>query len=412
MKVLHVGKYYPPVPGGMERVLQLLCEGERLLVDSRVLVAGTLRGTQREVRNGVPVTRSGSLARIGSVGLAPGLPLELFRSDRDITVVHEPNPVALASDFLTGGHGPLVVYFHSEVVRAEWKYRLLYRPFLRRVLDRAARIIVASPSMARSAEQLEAHRHKCVVIPYGIDPAPLAATPAVRTRAAALRQELGAPLVLFAGRLVPYKGVDVLLRAMATVDARLVVVGDGPLRRTLEAQASGACSGRVTFAGTVADEELTALYHACDVFVLPSVTRAEAFGMVQIEAMACGKPVVSTSVPSGVPWVNQHQETGLIVEPGDANALAGAVRTLLADSALRARFGQAGQRRVAQEFTASRMAERTVALYRDVLDSIGRGPQIGPTDKSAPGVWIEPDVTLGRQPLVDDKAVALNGLDT
>jgi glycosyltransferase involved in cell wall biosynthesis len=367
MKVLHVGKYYPPVPGGMERVLQLLCEGERNQVDSRVLVAGTGRTTIREVRNGVPVTRAGSLAMMGSVGLSAALPRELFRAARDITVLHEPNPVALVADCITGGRGPLVVYFHSEVVRAEWKYALLYRPFLRRVLDRAARIIVASPSMAEHAEQLADHRHKCVVIPYGIDRAPLADTPAVRARAVNLRGELGGPLVLFTGRLVPYKGVDVLLRAMATVNARLVVVGDGPLRGALEAQARATCGGRVTFAGIVADHELTALYHACDVFVLPSVTRAEAFGMVQIEAMACGKPVVSTSVPSGVPWVNQHQETGLIVPPADPDALAGAVRCLLGDASLRARLGDGGRRRVAREFTAITMAERTVALYRAVL---------------------------------------------
>jgi glycosyltransferase involved in cell wall biosynthesis len=371
MKVLHVGKYYPPIPGGMERVLQLLCEGERRQVDSRVLVAGTGRTTVHEVRNGVPVTRAGSLAMIGSVGLSAALPVELLGTPRDITVLHEPNPVALVSDCVTLGRGPLVVYFHSEVVRAEWKYTLLYRPFLRRVLDRAARIIVASPSMAEGAEQLATYRNKCVVIPYGIDPAPLAATPAVRARAASLRGELGAPLVLFTGRLVPYKGVDVLLRSMSSVDARLVVAGDGPLRGALEAQARATCGGRVTFAGTVGDEELTALYHACDVFVLPSVTRAEAFGLVQIEAMACGKPVVSTSVPSGVPWVNQHQVTGLVVPPGDADALAGALRRLLADPSLRARLGEGGRGRVACEFTAVKMAERTVALYRAVLGGQG-----------------------------------------
>ena len=367
MKVLHVGKYYPPVPGGMERVLQLLCEGERREIDSRVLVASTGRATEREVRNGVPVTRAGSLAMIGSVGLSLALPLELRRARPDLTVVHEPNPVALVSDFITRQDGPLVVYFHSEVVRAEWKYRLVYRPFLRRVLDRAARIIVASPSMAESAEQLKNHRHKCVVIPYGIETMPLAETPEVQARAAILRGSAGKPLLLFAGRLVSYKGVDVLLRAVATLDARLVIVGDGPLRATLQAQALATCDDRVTFAGTVPDAELAALYHACDVFVLPSVTRAEAFGMVQIEAMACGRPVVSTAVRSGVPWVNQHGETGLVVAPADAEALAAALQTLLADTPLRERLGAAGRRRVAREFTAARMAERTVALYREVL---------------------------------------------
>jgi len=365
--ILHVGKYYPPVPGGMERVLQLLCEGERRHVDSRVLVANTEPTTARELRNGVPVVRAGSLAMIGSVGLSPALPLELRRTRADLTVVHEPNPIALVADFVTAQRRPVIVYFHSEVVRAEWKYRLLYRPFLRRVLERAARVIVASPSMAAHAQQLAGYRHKCVVVPYGIDAAKLESTSAVRARAAALRRTFGGPLVLFAGRLVPYKGVHVLLEAMKALDARLVVVGEGPLRRQLESQARATCGDKVVFAGTVGDPELTALYHACDVFVLPSVTRAEAFGMVQIEAMACGKPVVSTAVPSGVPWVNRHEETGLVVPPDDAGALADALRTLLADAALRARMGEAGRSRVSQEFTAARMAERTVALYREVL---------------------------------------------
>ena len=370
MRVLHVGKYYPPVPGGMERVLQLLCERERRHVDSRVLVASTDRTTRREVQNGVPVTRAGSLAMVGSVGVSAMLPIELRRTPADITVVHEPNPIALVADFVTGRRGPLVVYFHSEVVRAEWKYQLLYRPLLTRVLDRAARILVASPNMAETAAQLAAHRDKCVVVPYGIDTSPLDPTPALRQRAAEIRAQHGdGPLVLFAGRLVAYKGVDVLIRALSATSARAVIVGEGPMRGRLERLAGDSnAAARVHFAGAVSDPELAALYHACDLFVLPSVTRAEAFGMVQIEAMACGKPVVSTSVPSGVPWVNQHGCTGLVVPPGDPPALAAAIESLAADPLLRQRMGDAGRRRVAAEFTADRMAQRTLAVYHDVLD--------------------------------------------
>jgi len=369
MRVLHVGKYYPPVPGGMERVLQLLCEHERRDADSRVLVASLDRTTSREIRNGVPVTRAGTLVRVGSVGLSPLLPFELRRSDADITVVHEPNPIALVADFVTRRRGPLVVYFHSEVVRAEWKYRLAYRPFLARVLDRAARILVASPVMAESASQLAEYRDKCVVVPYGIDLKPLAEAPECRRRAAELKLEHGRPLVLFTGRLVPYKGVDVLIRASARTTARVLIAGDGPLRPQLETLALQMGVGdRVRFLGTVSDPELAALYHACDLFVLPSVTRAEAFGMVQIEAMACRKPVISTALPSGVPWVNQHARTGIIVPPGDPDALAVAIQTLIADPALRRRMGEAARERVLAEFTAGRMAERTLAIYRDVLN--------------------------------------------
>ena len=372
-RILHVGKYYPPVPGGMERVLQLLCEHERPTVDSRVLVASSDRTTTREVRNGVPVTRAGSLAAVGSVALSAALPLELRRMDADVTVIHEPNPVALAADFLTARRGPLIVYFHSEVVRPRWKYRYVYRPMLARVLDRASRIIVASPAMAATAAQLVDHRDKCVVIPYGIDTAAFERTAAVEARASALRGPDAQPIVLFVGRLVSYKGVDVLIRAMVGTPGRLVVAGEGPLlpelRQTAEALGLGE---RVRFLGAVSDADLVALYHACDVLALPSVTRAEAFGMVQIEAMACGKPVVSTNLPSGVPWVNQHMQSGLVVEPGDVGALQSAIRALLSDHERREQLGRGAMRRVQAEFTARRMADRTIALYEEVLAETSR----------------------------------------
>lgn len=368
LRVLHVGKYYPPAPGGMERVVQLLCESERAHVDSQVLVANTVARTVRETRNGVPVTRVASLGAIGSVGVCPGFPAALARIERDVTVIHEPNPVALVSDWVTRQSGPLVVWFHSEVLRPQWKYRLLYRPFLRRVLQRADAIVVSSPPLAEHAQELQDFREKCRVVPFGIDLARLEATPAVLDRARAIRASHRRPIVLFVGRLVPYKGVDVLLRAMTSVDATAIVVGDGPLRGPLHSSAASlGLRERVVFTGGISDEEVVAHLHACDVFVLPSVTHAETFGVAQLEAMACGKPVVSTNVRSGVPWVNRHGATGLVVEPGDEHALAAALRTLLADEAGRRAMGTAGRERVRREFTLQRMAEATSALYHEVV---------------------------------------------
>lgn len=366
LEVLHVGKYYPPVPGGMERVLKLLCDRERHHVDARVLVMDTGRRTVRDVVDGVPVTRVGTVLRLGSVAFG-AVPVELARARADVTVIHEPNPVALVADAVTRRRGPLVVYFHSEVVRARWKYLAFYRPLLARVLARAAKILVASPAMRDTAAQLEGYRHKCEVVPYGIELADLARTPAVGARAEAVRMASSDPVLLFVGRLVPYKGVDVLIRAMGAVRARLIVVGEGPERGRLEALAvQSGVAGRVHFAGAVDDDEVRALYHACEVFVLPSVTRAEAFGMVQLEAMACGKPVVSTSLPSGVPWVNQHGVSGLVVPPGDVAALASALSHLVDDDRVRQALGAGARRRVEDEFTADRMAARTVEIYKSV----------------------------------------------
>ena len=366
LSVLHVGKFYPPAPGGMERVVQLLCEGEQATTDSRVLVANDGLKTTRESWRGVPVTRASSIGSIGSVGICPGFPLELWRARRDVTVIHEPNPLALVSDWVSGQGRPLIVWFHSEVIRPRWKYRLLYRPFLRRVLRRASRIVVSSPNLAEHAEELLEFRHKCVVIPFGVDSGRLRRTADIEARVTEIARRVPGPRVLFVGRLVPYKGVDVLLRAMADIEATALIVGDGPLRGSLEAQAARLPAARVNFLGHVSDEEVVAHLHACDVFVLPSVTRAETFGVVQIEAMACGKPVISTNLPTGVPWVNRHGETGLVVEPGDAGALGAALKTLLCDPALRGRMGAAAQRRAGKEFSVDRMVSQAAALYREV----------------------------------------------
>jgi rhamnosyl/mannosyltransferase len=366
--VLHVGKFYPPAPGGMERVVQLLCEGEQSTTDSRVLVANTGLATLRERWRGIAVTRVASIAAIGSVGVCPTFPLELARARRDVTVIHEPNPLALVADWISAQKGPLVVWFHSEVIRPQWKYRLLYRPFLRRVLRRASRIIVSSPRLAEHAEELRDFRDKCVVIPFGIDVDRLRATAAITERARQIASRHRGPRLLFVGRLVPYKGVEYLVRAMEHVDATAHIVGDGPQRQMLEALAgASAARDRIHFLGHLSDDDVVAHLHACDAFVLPSVTRAETFGVVQLEAMACGKPVVSTNLPTGVPWVNRHGETGLVVAPGDVAELAGALRMLTTDSQLRRRLGDAARVRAEEHFSIDRMTRDSASLYRDVV---------------------------------------------
>jgi glycosyltransferase involved in cell wall biosynthesis len=368
MRVLHLGKFYPPARGGMETILELVCERTSAAVDNTVLVANDKRSTSKERLRSVEVIRLPTIAKIGAVAICPTLPFRLRTTDTDLIVIHEPNPMALLAYFLARPAGRLIVWFHSEVIRPSWRYALFYRPFLRFAFARAARIIVASPTLAASAPQLLGWQSKCVVIPYGLEIERGDVPESVVTRAQAIRQEAGGrPIVLFVGRLVRYKGVDVLLEAMRGVSAAALLVGNGPERGALERIAEDtAVADRVKFLGEVSQDELAALYRACDLFVLPSVTRQEAFGVVQIEAMACGKPVISTNLGTGSGWVNQDGETGFVVPPRDAAALRGAIQRLLADRMLRERMGAAARHRARTVFGLDSMIASLLALYAEV----------------------------------------------
>lgn len=365
-RVLHVGKFYPPVSGGMERVVETLCRASAGLVESRVLAMNTGGTTVEERIDGVEVVRVGTIGAAGSVTIAPAFASRLRRADADLVILHEPNPWALLSYALARPSFPLAVWYHSDVVRHPLQYKLFYAPIARPAYSRAARFVVSSPPLGEHARVLEPYRSRIRVIPFGIDPAQWTADAAVGARADAIAREIG-PFVLFAGRHVPYKGVDVLLRALRGTPVTAVIAGDGPQRTAWESLAGELHLGsQVRFTGDVPDAELRALFHASSAFVLPSVTRAEAFGYVQLEAMACGIPIVSTDVPSGVPWVNQHERTGLVVPAGRAEPLRAAIVRLMSDPALRARLGEGGRERVAREFTLARLRERLRGFYEEM----------------------------------------------
>jgi rhamnosyl/mannosyltransferase len=173
---------------------------------------------------------------------------------------------------------------------------------------------------------------------------------------------------LFVGRLVGYKGLDVLLDAMAGTDLRMVLVGDGPERGDLERRAGALGLGdRVTFLGALGDDVLSSYYQAADYFVLPSTTSAEMFGIVLLEAMACGRPIITTDLPTGVREVNVPDVVGLVVPRSDAGALRQAMLRLAADAELRRRLGGAGRKRVEERYTLTHMVDAHLALYREVV---------------------------------------------
>lgn len=175
--------------------------------------------------------------------------------------------------------------------------------------------------------------------------------------------------MLFVGKLRYYKGVNYLLHAMTQMpNAHLTIVGAGPMEREWKALAQSLqLDTRITWAGEVSDEALPTYYDACDVFVLPCSERSEAFGAVQLEAMAAGKAIVSCDVHTGVAWVNKNKVTGLVVPPKNPNALARALSALLNDAPRRAAMGRAGRERFAREFTLDLMVERVLRVYENAL---------------------------------------------
>ncbi len=371
MRVLQVGKYYPPYCGGMETHLVSLCAQLKGQVALEVLVSHTAPRTVREVVDGVPVTRCAELARVASTSLNPTLPVELSRRAYDVVHLHFPHPMAVMGYLASRKprRHALVITYHSDIVRQR-RLLKLYGPFMQWALGRADAILVGSPNYLDTSEALRPHRARCQVVPFGIDVSRYQRTPGREAAAAAWRARYGgAPLLLGVGRLVYYKGFAHAIRALRSVpEAHLLLVGEGPLRTELEALARECgVAGRVHFLGHLEDEALTALYFASDVFVLPSVTRAEAFALVQLEALACQLPVLNTALDSGVPFVSRHEESGLTVPPGDEEALAAALRRMLAEPARRRAWGEAGRARVLAEFTQERMGARVLDIYREVV---------------------------------------------
>jgi len=178
----------------------------------------------------------------------------------------------------------------------------------------------------------------------------------------------GPNIVLFVGRLIYYKGAEHLIRAMKDVDGKLLIVGEGPLEGQLRSLAAElGIEDKVAFLGRIQDREMAAYYHSCDVFVLPSIARSEAFGIVQLEAMACGKPVINTDLPTGVPKVSRNGETGITVPPADPAALTEAINNLLEDSDLRQEYGSNARRRVEERFSIKRMLDDVYRVYEKVL---------------------------------------------
>lgn len=388
MRVLHVGKFFPPHPGGIESVSADLCAGLAAHGIETTMLAHAEPGTKRTHRaviDGVDITQTACLGRAMYAPVSPTFPLHLKRlvAERrpDLIHLHVPNTSAFwPLMFPSLRRIPWIVHWHADIPRdshsagLRWGYGV-YRPWEQALLRRASAIVATSPDYRDSSEVLAPHRGKTHVIPLGIGAAPGDAhkDTNIQCPSDGLR-------ILAVGRLSYFKGFDVLLRAVAaTPGCSLVLVGDGECDASLRALARElGVESRVRFSGRIdmdaaGRERLASIYANADAFCLPSTERAESFGIVLLEAMRAGLPTIASAIPgSGINYVVRDGETGLMTKPGDPASLASALARLRDDGALRQRLGEAGLRRWGEEFTLETSVARTIALYESVLRAAER----------------------------------------
>jgi len=367
VRVLHVFKLYRPSHGGIVHILEKLARGLANQVQTCVLVSRERGLGKLEVVDGITVRRTTSLGQLLALPLSPTFPLWFwyYAKRSDVVNYHYPFPLVDLTVFLWfPKQTALVVHWHSEIV-AQARIARLLSPMIRRCLQRADRIIVASPEHIKGSPYLARVAEKCTVIPFGADVEEWRSLTLDESAKIDDLKQRYPRLIVAVGRLVPYKGFDVLLRAMRNVNAMLFLIGSGPLEQMLRKQAADLnITERVIFHGGVDATELKIALHAATLFVLPSVSENEAFGIVQLEAMACGKPIVNTALRTAVPWVARDKQEALTVPPGDPDALAAALTRLLDDPSLSQQLGNNGLTRARNCFSNEVFFARTLETYQ------------------------------------------------
>ncbi|PZA09400.1 glycosyl transferase family 1 [Rhodopseudomonas palustris] len=377
MHVLHAYKVYrPDVDGGIPEVIAKLTQPSSSGDKAEILVARDRGWPRRFVLDGCAVRAVGSLGTLWSMPIAPGFAFALHRaaSRFDVLALHAPFPLNdLGVALGVPDDVAVVVHWHADILGRGLVMPVL-APLIRRTLDRADRIIVSHPSILNGSAFLEPHAAKCVAIPYGVQASAWQQTDeTVRRRIDELKHK-HPRLIVAIGRLVPYKGFAVLLQAMTKIDAEVVIIGEGSERADLEALAQQlGVADRVMLPGFLPHDEMKAYLHAAKVFALPSVTAAEAFGLVQIEAMAVGLPVVNTALPTAVPTIARHGSEGLTVPVVNPDALANAITRLLDDPELATAYGQAGRRRVSEVYDHAVFQSAVRDIYQATILRRGRG---------------------------------------
>jgi len=374
-KVLHAYKVFPPdVDGGIPSAIATLCASTSHEFSNSILVARSQGLGRRYQADGTPVEAVTSFGTFLSTPLAPSYPTAFLKraSSSDIVIHHAPFPLTDVIAPLLAKNVSLIVYWHADITTYPLLKKIV-KPAILRTLDRADRIIVSDFSMIAASDLLPAFAAKCSAVPYGSDLSFWSScTQAEEASATGLRQRHPRMIVAI-GRLVPYKGFASLLRALRNMAGEVVIIGEGPLRQDLGKLAHElGVSDRVTFKGRMEPGEIKAYLHAARVLAFPSITAAEAFGLVQLEAMASGLPIVNTALPTAVPKIARHDREALTVTPDDPDALSEALKSILEDESIATRLGQAGKARALSEYSRATYISRIEGIYSELIE---RQPQ-------------------------------------
>ena len=368
IKVLHFFKtYYPDSMGGIEQVIFQIAEGTRAQgIDSEVLYLSD-RGAARNERVANHLTHRSKLdLHLASTGFSLSALKDFAELARQADVVHYhfPWPYMDLVHFLARLNKPTVVSYHSDIVKQKWLLKL-YQPLMHRFFSSVDRVVASSPNYAAHSPVLTRFHDKVSIIPYGLDRAtyPQASV----SKLAYWRERLGERFFLFVGALRYYKGLDYLLQAAKINGLPVVIMGGGFLEGELKQQAADLGLGNVHFLGGLADEDKAALLELCYGFVFPSHLRSESFGISLLEAAMFGKPLISCEMGSGTTFINLADQTGLVVPPRDAPALAHAMQRLWDDPTMAQTMGAKALERYEAVFTAPAMAAAYADLYRSLL---------------------------------------------
>lgn len=382
MRILQLGKFYP-IRGGVEKVMRDLTEGlsarsifcDMLCaklpsdpVDEKDMPAVEEQNQLSIIHLNRPFGRIvavPALAKKAGTMLSPAMIRYLQKHQKEYAIIHihHPDPMAALALRLSGFKGPVILHWHSDIVSQKLLLPF-YRPLQNWLIRRSTAIVGTTPVYLQQSPHLKLVQQKCIAIPIGIQSLK-PGTESVRS----IRARFPGKILIFAcGRLVPYKGMEYLVEAAATLpdNFHVAIGGNGPLFRQLQTRIQElGLQERVTLLGYVPDEEMSGWFGACDVFVLPSIMKTEAFGIVQIEAMSLGKPVVTTKIPaSGVSWVNKDGVSGINVPPQDASALAHAI----AEAAKhREQLGAGARNLFLERYQLSTMIDKTLQLYETCI---------------------------------------------